>query len=119
MAAPTFAIAGRGQQAIDNFFKSFGRFIGQEIVEFFFGGRKTGEVERGAAEERCFVGLRGGFEAVLFEIGEDELVNGIDDPTRLLRFGRPGVGERLERPEILIEIGDDAAQGDGSNARSR
>ena len=75
VASPAFAVTGRGQQAIDHFLKGVGGVIGKEIPQFLFRWRKAGQIECGAAEKRGFVGLRSGFETILFEVREDELVD--------------------------------------------
>ena len=74
MAAPALAVAGGSEEAVDHLFIGCGGLVGEEGLEVLFGGREAGEIEGGAAEEGGFIGLRGGFQGVLFEGGKDELV---------------------------------------------
>ena len=88
---PALAVTGRSQQAVDHLLKSLGRFVGEEILQLLFGGRKAGQIESGAAEQRGFIGRRRGLETVLFEVGENELVDGVQRPN-------PSVWEWAARP---------------------
>ena len=91
VAAPLFAVVRRGQQAVDHFLPGVGRFVGEEGVDLFGGGRQAGEVEGGAADERGAAGGRRGFQSGLFESGEQE---GVDGRLRPGFVGRGGEGRR-------------------------
>ena len=80
VAAPALTVAGRSQQAVDHLLKGFGGFVGEEILQLFFGGRQAGEVEGGAAQQGGFASWQRGCETVLFEVGQDELVDGVNGP---------------------------------------
>ena len=94
-AAPAFTVVGRGEQAIDDFREGVGGVIGQEGLGFFGGGREADKIERGAAEERDFVGGAVGPEVLLFQLREDERIDGI----------ALGSGDGLEGPVALLGIG--------------
>ena len=75
-AAPAFAVARRGQQAVQHFGVGLRRFVGEERVYFIGVGRQTGQVERGAPDQRALVGGRVGFNAFGFEFRTHEAVDG-------------------------------------------
>ena len=104
---PAFAVARRGEQAIDELFVSIGGFVVNEGVGFLRRRRHAGEVEGDAADEDVAVGLRRGLEAFLGESGADEGVDGMDASLRqghLLRRGESPVGL------ILAAFGDPGAE---------
>jgi hypothetical protein len=107
VAAPALAVAGRGEKAVDNLGEGVGRAVGEEGVDFVESGRKAGEIETGAADERALVGGCGGFEALGFELREDETVDLGARPFGGARLGRLRVRHRLEGPEGALLPGDD------------
>ncbi len=86
--APLFAVAGRGEQLVDQLRVCIGAAVGEEGLDFVVRGRKAMQVEGGAADERRFVGGGGAFEALLLQLGVDEVVN----------IGAGGADRRLEGP---------------------
>ena len=54
--APTFTVAGRVEQTIDQPGERFGRVVGQEGVDFLRCRRQAVQIERGAADQRPPVG---------------------------------------------------------------
>lgn len=60
-AGPAFAVAGRGEEFVDDFGVGFGCGIGGKGVGDFDGGRKAGEVEMESADESVRIGLGGEF----------------------------------------------------------
>ena len=62
-AAPALTVAGRGEQSVDDFGEGVRGTIVEEGVDFVGGGRKTGEVVGGAADEGAFVGGGRGLES--------------------------------------------------------
>ena len=66
--APAFAIAWRGQQAIDNLGEGVGRLVFFKVVDLFRGRRHAGQIEGGATDQSAAVGHGRGLEALLFEL---------------------------------------------------
>jgi hypothetical protein len=62
MAAPTFAIARGGEEAIDQLLISVGRRVGGEGLRLCKRRRKAVKIKREAANERAAVGFGGGTE---------------------------------------------------------
>ena len=62
MAAPTFAVARRFEQPVDEARKSVRRIVGDELVNRFGGRRKPDQVEIGATDQGVPVGARRGRE---------------------------------------------------------
>ncbi len=96
VAAPAFAVARRGEQAID---EGFGRFAGvglvgsDEGIDFGLRGREARKVVTDAADERLRSGGGVAGEFLLGELGGDEAID-----VGVLEF----FGERLERPPGLV-----------------
>ena len=65
VAAPTFAVVGRGEEAVDLLAVGVGALVGHEGVDFGRGGREANEVEGESPEEGSFVGRRRGTDAFL------------------------------------------------------
>ena len=57
MAAPTLAIVGRGEQAVDQLLVGIGRRIGHEAGNLFGRRRQSDQIERGTPDERRPVGI--------------------------------------------------------------
>ena len=108
MAAPTFAVLGGSEQAIDDFFESLRGVVGEEGVDFFGRWREAGEIEGGAAEEGDFGGWLCGFDALGFELGGDEGIDGSAHPFRVLYYRRCLRFHTLEGPEFALALGERA-----------
>ncbi len=78
-----------GHEAVDEEFDGVWRGIGGEGIDFGGGRGEAGEVEGESAEEGGAIGFVGGLEALFFEFGEDEAVDGV--------FGGWGGGGGWER----------------------
>ena len=83
-----------------------GAVLGEVLGEEFGRGRQAGDIEREAADERAGIGLGGGGEPGGLELGEDEGVDGVLGPTRLVdgrrdRDGREEGPVRLPRGALL------------------
>ena len=76
---PAFAVAGRGEEALDKFFIGVGRAVGDKRSDFYGRRRQAVEVEAHAADEGGTVGLGGGSDFFRREPGENEGVDGISD----------------------------------------
>ena len=96
------AIAGRSQQPVDLPLIGLGRRVGQERVQLRGGRRQAGQVERHPAQQRGPVGFGRRMQPALFELGQDEEVDRVANPTGLLD-GRQFVSPRRgERPVRLV-----------------
>lgn len=118
VGGPFFAEVGGGEEAGDFLLPGgFGVGFpgGFEGVEFGKGGGEADEVEREAAEEEGGLGLGVGLEVFLFEVGEDEVVDGVFGPVLLFDGGRGSGDGSFEGPvfvpfrafgDPLAEFGD-------------
>ena len=104
---PAFTVAGRGEQAVDEFLVSVGGLVVDEGIGFFGRRRHAGEIERHAAHEGVAIGFGRRLEAGLFEAGLDERIDGMDAALRQRRL----LGSR-EGPVRLIDsaLGDPSAE---------
>ncbi len=103
---PALAVLRRGEQAVDHFVVGVGRVVGDEGGDLFGSRRQAGEVEGGAAQQCDLIGGRGGLDLLGFELGENELVDGIARPRRMLHGRRRLRLDLLERPEIALPLGE-------------
>ena len=87
VAAPAFAIARGGEEAVDDFLVGGGGGVGQEGGDFLGGRGKAGQVDGHAAEEFELRRRRGGVKLVVFEPGEDEAVDVVGWPCGVVRRG--------------------------------
>ena len=83
-----FAIARGGEEAVDELLVGVGPCIGEEGLNFFGGGWKAGEIERDAAYELVLGGFWGRRKVVAFELGGDEMIDGVFGPVVGRRFGK-------------------------------
>ena len=61
-AGPTFAVMGRGEEALDLLFVSTGGLVGEIRIDFVGSGREAGEVEGETPEKGDAIGFGRGFE---------------------------------------------------------
>ena len=73
-----FAVALRGEQAVDDFLIGIGRIVIHEDVHLFGRGWKAGKVKGGAADEDLALSFLGRLQAFLLEAAVDEVVDGVD-----------------------------------------
>lgn len=78
MAGPLLAIAGRGEELVDELLVGFGIVVSGECGDLLGGGRKAGEIEVKAASERRAGGARSLGKFLLGEFCVEVLVDGID-----------------------------------------
>jgi hypothetical protein len=83
---PTFAESGRGKQAVNFLFVSGGRGVLDEAFDLGEARRKSGEVERDAAQELRFCGLWVGGQIVLLHLREHEAIDVAAWPFGMLRL---------------------------------
>ena len=97
--SPALAVAGRGEQAVDQLLVGVGRAVGDEGLDLLPGRRQAVQVEGEAADQGGGIRFGGRGELLLGEFGRDEGIDGVACGVRIrLRNGR--FGERLERPEL-------------------
>ena len=101
MAAPAFAVVGRGEKVVDQAGPGIGGFAADEGVDFGGRGGEADEIQIGTADEGGAVGAGGGFEAFLREADVEERVNG----------GRR-MGDGLECPPFLVGVAERRFCGD-------
>ncbi len=104
IAGAVLAVSGRRHQFVhqgaDLRILQVGGVLGQVLGEEFRRRRQAGDIEGEAADERAGVGLGGGGEPGGLELGEDEGVDGVLGPARLVG-GRRGCDGREEGPVRL------------------
>ena len=108
VTAPAFAIARRGEQAVDDLLEGVRRRVVEELIHFLFARRQAVEIERGAAEQGDLVGAGRGREVFGGELFEDEGVDGIFDfRFRISDFRHRRFHDRLIRPMLpgLLHVG--------------
>ena len=99
VTAPAFAVARRGEQAVDGFRVGVGRLVVFKRADFLRCRRQSGEVESGAAQERAAISRRRKCEARGVELREQEGVDFISDfGLRISDFRDAGFSDRLECP---------------------
>ena len=95
---PALAVAGAGQEPIDDLGEGVGIEVGLERRDLLRRGRQAGEVERRATDQGPLVGLRSRAHPLPFEAGEDEGVDRRLDPRPVPDRGRIDGADRLEGP---------------------
>src|SRR5688572_10189618 len=83
-AGEALAESWGGEEAVDELLVGVGGLVGEEGAGFFGGGGEAGEVVGEAADEDFVWGFGGVGDVALFELGEDELVDGGADPQRVI-----------------------------------
>lgn len=116
VAAPAFAIAGGGEQAVDDVFPGTRGAVALEGEDLFDGGWQAREIEEGAADESAAAGGLGDSEPFLFEAGEDEAVDFIADRDGGLDGGWGGFFDGLKAPPGALFGGDFVRGGGGHSA---
>ena len=113
MPAPTFAIGRRGEQAIDDFRECIGRTIAEKFRHFVRRRRQAGEIERGAADQRPFVGRFDRCDAGGFLFRQNEGIDGRLEPGRVANLWQSRRDDRLkdrnlrscgDGPPLRVEI---------------
>ena len=98
-----FAIAGGSEQSIHDFLICAGTGVPGESLHFLGSRWEAGQIVADAAKPARFVGFAGGFDAFLFQLGEDEGIEPVADPFLVFDLGlRDGVREGNEGPVRLV-----------------
>ena len=90
VAAPSLAIPRRREQAVDELLIGVGRLVVDELLHLLRRGRESVQVEICAPGEGPAVGLGSELEFLLFELREDESVDGIADAAASFTAGTAG-----------------------------
>ncbi len=100
-AGPALAVAGAGEESVDEALVGVGGMVGEEGVDLVGGWREAGEVEGDAPDEGVPVGAGGGAEALGLEAGEDEAVEVALAPGLVLHIGERVAEDGLEGPVVF------------------
>ncbi len=87
MPCPALAIVRRGEQPIHHLLEHLGRIVADECLDLFPRWHQTGEIERGAANERELVGGSGRASGFFVELGEEEGIDRVLRPGGILALG--------------------------------
>ena len=103
--APVLPVPRRVEQPPDHFVEGVGGGVVQETFDVLDGRRQAGQVESGSPQEGQLVGRRRRFQTFLFQLGQNESVDGRPRPV----FGGHrrwlGLGHRLQGPEDCRTLG--------------
>ena len=80
MPRPALAVTRRGEQAVHHFGEGVGRIVVDEGLHFFRCRQQAGKVERGAADQRDFVGRGRGVQTLLLQLRENEGIDIVSNP---------------------------------------
>ena len=98
VAGAMLAIVGRGQVAVHHALVGGGGGVLEKGLDLGGLGRQAGGVERDAADQGAAIFGRRGREALLFELRQNETVDGIAHPGGVCDGGRLGLDGSLEGP---------------------
>ena len=98
--APALAVMRTGQHTIDDPGKGVRRMILQKRLDFLRSRRQPDQVEAGTADQLAFAGGLHWVQLLGFEASEDEVVDGVPRPGRILDLGQRGFARWQKRPEL-------------------
>ena len=113
VAGPAFAVALRGQQAVDHPFLGLRRGVFQERLDLGQRGGQTGEVEGDPSQPAPFVDAGIGGQTSPFQLGDDKLIDRIANPVGVLDGGGRRRVARLQGPLLRPAGGEVEAAGFG------
>ena len=97
-----FAVARTREETIHQRLVSARRRVRDERRDLLGRGRNAREIERHAADQRGFLRGRAGWQSLVFEPREDEMIDAIARPRGVRDRGQRGSHGRGERPVALI-----------------
>ena len=98
VARPLLAVVRGIEQPVHIALVGVGARVGGEFAYLFGSGRQAGEVETDAAQQGELGGFGRGRDALLFQAGEDEIVDFVARPGAIAHRGRRGPLNFLEAP---------------------
>ena len=106
MASPVLAVAGRGEQLVDNSLVGIGRRIVHESLDGRGRRRQASQVKVEAPDKCRPVGRRAEAQTFRFQRREQEGVDGGMDKFRAAYFRQRRPADRLERPMIAFFVAE-------------
>jgi hypothetical protein len=98
--APPLAEVRAGEQAVDDLREGVGRGVILEGLDLLRSRREPREVEKRTPEQHALLSRRRGLQALLFQLREDEAVERVLRPGRVLHRRRLVRLDRLPRPVL-------------------
>ena len=98
VAAPAFAVAGRGQQAVHQPGEGPGSPVAEKVFDFLLGGGQAMQVELSPAEQRQLASAGRRVQAFFLQLVQHEGIHRRPNPARIAQVGRLGVAQSLKRP---------------------
>ena len=105
VAAPAFAVAGRGQQAVHQPGEGPGSLVAEKLLDFLFRGGQAVQVELGPAEQRQLAGAGSRIQVFFLQLAQHEGIHRRPNPARIAHFRRLGVAQGLKRPPVGNPVG--------------
>ncbi len=102
MPRPHFTEVRRGDQAVDHLLVSVRRFVRFERLHFFIGGHQSGKRVSDAPQQSPAVGAGDGFQPILFQLREHELIDVVRGPSGVFGLRRLRLRQRLKGPEMFL-----------------
>jgi hypothetical protein len=96
--SPALAITRRRQQSVDQLLISIRSRIVDELLHFLRRGRQPVQIEIGAPNQRAPAGGGDRVQSFVFQLGEDERINRITDPARILNYRGGSPAQFAKRP---------------------
>ena len=100
MAAPAFAISGRGQITVDHVLVGIGRIIRKVECTFRKRGGQSSQIKTHPPNEGTLIRLLRGCDACSFQLRKNEGINGITNPRTIFDLRNAMLFNGLERPML-------------------
>src|SRR5207237_572766 len=101
---PSLAISWRREKAIDDLRVRRGGCVGEKCIDFGRSGRKTGEIERRASDESSSIRMLCRNQSLLFQPGQDEVINSVRGPPFILDIRNRSGLYRQKGPESFLRF---------------
>ena len=103
---PALAVVHRRQATVDQSFVGVGGIVVEKLGDLGGSRRQSDEIEKDAADEGPFVGRRCRLHPLLFQPGQDKMIDGVLYPRVVLNRRQPGFDRRLKRPVRFLIVGE-------------